>query len=336
MVSGRLLDIGYYKWSVIPGLCLACLGMFLTSICSSYYQFVLAQGIMIGTGCGLQFAPSLSLVSTYFSSHRSFALSIMAAGSATGGLVYPTIIRQLLPIIGFAWTVRVMGFIMLGVGSCYAYLLKPRLPPRKSAPLFELSAFREPPYSLFIIGVFLFTLGVFFAFYYVSSFARDILHVPYSTSINLLLIMNGMGLLGRLIPGLIADRFYGPFNTMLPICVVTTVILYCWTAVFSIPSLYAFASLYGFFSAGFQGLFPATLTSLTKDLSKAGTRTGMGLGWVGISGLVGPPIAGALVQSNGGNYTVAIVWGASMMAAGTVVMGLSRVSITGWTLRVRV
>ncbi|PVH93297.1 MFS general substrate transporter [Periconia macrospinosa] len=336
MFTGRLLDIGYYRWSLVPGICFGSLGMFMTSICSSYWQFFFAQGVMIGLGCGLQFPPSLSLVSTYFSSHRSIALSIMAAGSATGGLVYPTIVRQLLPVVGFAWTVRAMGFIMLGVGCCYALLLKPRLPPRKSAPMFELSAFREPPYALYVIGIFLFTIGLFFAFYYVSSYARDVLHTPYNTSINLLLMMNGLGLIGRLIPGLIADRLYGPFNTVLPFCLVTTIILYCWTAVSSVPSLYAFASLYGFFSAGFQGLFPATLTTLTKDMSKAGTRTGMGLGWVGVSSLIGPPIAGALVQSNGGDYTIAIVWGASMMLAGTVIMGLARISLTGWKFKVRV
>ncbi|CAI6306745.1 unnamed protein product [Periconia digitata] len=336
MFSGRLLDVGYYHWSVVPGILLASLGMFMTSICTSYYQFFLAQGILVGVGCGLQFAPSLSLVTTYFSSHRSIALSIMAAGSATGGLIYPTIIRQLLPILGFAWTVRTMAFLMLGVGSVYAFLLTPRLPPRKSAPLFELSAFREPPYALYVIGISVFMLGVFFAFYYVSSFARDVLHAPYSTSINLLLIMNGMGLLGRLIPGFLADRLYGPLNTILPCCLATTVTLYCWTAVSSTPSLYAFASMYGFFSAGVQGLFPATLTTLTKDLSKVGTRTGMGLAFVGVATLVGPPIAGALVQRSGGSYVGAIVWGASMMAVGTGIMGCARVAVTGWKVKQRV
>ena len=123
MFSGRLLDIGYYHWSVIPGMLLAALGMFLTSVCYSYYQFFLAQGLLLGFGCGLQFAPSMSLITTYFARNRSVALAIMASGSATGGLLYPTIVRQLLPAIGFAWTVRVMGFIMLAVGSCYCSLL---------------------------------------------------------------------------------------------------------------------------------------------------------------------------------------------------------------------
>ncbi|KAF2646889.1 MFS general substrate transporter [Massarina eburnea CBS 473.64] len=336
MFSGRLLDIGYYYWSVIPGMLIAALGMFMTSLCHSYYQFFLAQGVLVGIGCGLQFAPSMSLITTYFSRNRSVALAIMASGSATGGLLYPTIVRELLPTIGFPWTVRVMGFIMLVVGSCYCSLLKPRLPPRKSGPLFELSAFREPAYTFYLIGLFLFSFGVFFAFYYISAFAINVLHAPYSTSINLLLLLNGVGLFGRLIPAFIADRFLGPYNMLLPLVLITAVMLYCWAAVDSIPSLYAFAGLYGFFSAGYQGLFPAVLSTLTKDMTKAGTRNGMGLAVVGLSALIGPPIAGALVQKNGGRYFVAQMWGASMMLAGGCVIFIGRVSITGWNFKVRV
>jgi MFS family permease len=308
----------------------------MTSLCTQYWQFFLAQGLLTGLGCGCQFTPSLSLISTYFTTNRTIALAIMASGSATGGLLYPTIARQLIPILGFAWTVRVMGFIMLAVGSLYCSLLKPRLPPRKSGPLFEWSAFREPAYSLYLIGLFLFCFGIFFAFYYVTSYAVDVVGVPYSTAINLLMIMNGLGLVGRLIPGYIATAYLGPYNTIIPLCFITTTIMYCWAAVSSVASLYAFAVLYGFFSAGFQGLFPAVLANLTKDMSKVGTRTGMGLGVVGLASLTGPPIAGALLQSHGGQYLTAQMWAGSMMLLGSVMIVLGRISLTGWKFKVKV
>ena len=101
MFSGRLFDAGYFHWVVIPGMFCTVLGMMMTSLCSTYWQFFLAQGLMTGLGCGLQFAPTISLVTTYFAKNRSVAMAIMASGSATGGLVYPTIARQLLPRIGF-------------------------------------------------------------------------------------------------------------------------------------------------------------------------------------------------------------------------------------------
>ena len=238
MFTGRLFDAGYFYWSMIPGMLLSALGMFMTSICTKYWQFFLAQGIMNGLGNGMQFAPAMSLITTYFSRNRSVALAIMASGSATGGLVYPTIARQLLPRIGFPWTVRAMAFIMLAVGALYSSLLRPRLPPRKSGPLLELAAFREIPYALFCIAVFLIALGQYFAFYYISSFAVDILDLPYGTSINVLLVLNGIGVLGRLVPSYFADKYTGPYNILIPFCFISAIVLYFWPLVTGEGGLY--------------------------------------------------------------------------------------------------
>jgi predicted MFS family arabinose efflux permease len=260
----------------------------------------------------------------------------MASGSATGGLVYPTIARQLLPKIGFPWTVRVMAFMMLAMGICYCSLLKPRLPPRKSGPVLELNAFRELPYSMFLIGVFLIALGQYFAFYYISSFAVDILDLPYGTSINVLLVLNGVGVLGRLVPSYFADKYTGPYNILIPFCFVSAFVLYFWPLVNNEASLYAWAVCYGFFVAGFQGIFPAAMTTLTKDMSKVGTRNGQGLAIVGLGTFIGPPIAGALIQSNGGGYLSAQMFAATAVLLGSCILVVGRWTITGLYLRVRV
>jgi predicted MFS family arabinose efflux permease len=336
MFTGRALDSGFFHWVVVPGMLLSALGIFFTSLCNTYWQFFLAQGVMNGMGNGCQFAPTISLVSTYFARNRSAALAVMACGSAIGGLLYPTIVRQLLPQIGFQWTLRVMGFIMLAVGAVYTSLLRPRLPPRKSGPLFELSAFREVPYTLYAIGLFLVCLGVYFAFYYISAYAVNVIGVSYGTSINLILIINGMGLPGRLIPGYIANRWLGPYNTLIPLTFIASLLMFCWAAVETKASLYAFTILYGFFSAGFQGLFPTVMANLTKDLSKVGTRNGMGLSVVGFASLTGPPIAGALIQSRGGDYVAAQMWAGSMMLLGSLTILAGRLYITGWKVKERV
>jgi predicted MFS family arabinose efflux permease len=336
MLSGRLFDAGYFYWSIIPGMLIATLGMFMTSLCTKYWQFFLAQGLMNGIGNGMQFAPTLGLVSTYFAKNRSVALAIMASGSATGGLIYPTVARQLLPKIGFAWTVRVMGFMMLAMGVCYCSLLRPRLPPRKSGPLLELSAFRELPYSLFLIAVFLIALGQYFAFYYISSFAVDILGLPYETSINVLLVLNGIGVLGRLVPSYFADKYTGPYNILIPFCFVSAFVLFFWPLVKSEGGLYAWAICYGFFVAGFQGIFPSVMTTLTKDMSKVGTRNGQGLAIVGLGTFIGPPIAGALIQNYGGKYLSAQMFAGTAVLLGSCILVVGRCSITGLTLKVRV
>lgn len=110
--SGRAADAGYFKSVFAVGLFLQLLGTFMTSLCTTYLQLLLAQGICTGLGNGLMFCPSLSVLSTYFSTKRAQAIGIAASGTATGGIVFPIVAQKLLPNIGFGWTVRVMGFIV--------------------------------------------------------------------------------------------------------------------------------------------------------------------------------------------------------------------------------
>ena len=150
--SGRATDYGLFRIAFTIGSILQLLGIFMTSLSTKYWHLFLAQGILTGLGNGLVFCPTISVASTYFSTKKSLALGIVASGTATGGLVFPVIVQQLLPKIGFPWTVRVIGFVMLAIMAITLTFTKPRLPPRKSGPLVEWAAFKELPYALFSIG----------------------------------------------------------------------------------------------------------------------------------------------------------------------------------------
>jgi hypothetical protein len=77
-------------------------------------------------------------------------------------------VQQLLPKIGFAWTVRCIGFVVLFCFIICFSIARPRLPKRVSGPLVEPSAFRELPYSLFVVGIFFTLWAVYFSYFYVS------------------------------------------------------------------------------------------------------------------------------------------------------------------------
>lgn len=126
----------------------------MTSLCKTDWQVLLAQGVCVGVENGFVIVPSVALASTYFLRNRSLALGLCASGSATGGLVFPAIAQQLLPKVGFPWTIRVMGFVMLIGMITAATLMKPRLPPRRSGPLIEWVAFAELPYLFFCLSAF--------------------------------------------------------------------------------------------------------------------------------------------------------------------------------------
>ena len=168
-VSGRASDAGYFKQTFAAGLLMQLIGLFMTSLSKTYWQLFLAQGICTGIGNGLLFCPSLAVLTTYFLKRRAIAVGIAACGTATGGVVFPLIAQHLLPRIGFGWTVRIMGFIMLVTMIFPLVLMRSRLPPRRTGPLVELAAFKEVPYLLFAIGNSLCFLGLYFTIYYVST-----------------------------------------------------------------------------------------------------------------------------------------------------------------------
>ena len=328
--SGRATDYGLFRPTVFLGSFLQVLGVFMTSLSTKYWQLFLAQGICTGVGNGLVFCPCLAVVSTYFSKRRSLAIGIGASGTATGGIVYPVIVQQLLPKIGFAWTVRIQAFVMLTVSLIALGFFRTRLPPRKSGLIVEWSAFKELSYDLFTIGMFLIFWALYFAFYYVGSFGRNILHISEKSSINDLLIINGIGLFGRLIPNHLADRFFGPLNVIIPFAFISGLLLYCWAAVTSPGGLIGFAVTYGLFAAGIQGLFPSVVASLTTDLKKAGVRMGMVFSAISFAVLTGPPLGGALIQNENGGYLDAQMWAGSALMVGFLMLIASRVVAKGW------
>lgn len=142
--------------------------MFATSVATEYWQLFLAQGVCKGLGDGLVFCPTVSLVATYFSTRRSLAMAVTASGAATGGIIFPVIAQQLLARVGFGWTVRVMGFVILFNSVVAMALARVRLSPRRAGPLVEWEAFRETPYVLFCVGMFFLMWAVYFAYFYVS------------------------------------------------------------------------------------------------------------------------------------------------------------------------
>lgn len=152
--TGRLTDAGHFRPVFLIGSIFAVLGTFMASLSTSYYQLFLAQGVCAGLGNGALFCPSLALLSTYFSKKRSLAIGIAAAGSATGGMIFPAMVKELLPSAGFAWTMRAIAFIQLACLAVCNLGIRPRVPPRKTGALVDWKSFKEAPYVLYAAGMF--------------------------------------------------------------------------------------------------------------------------------------------------------------------------------------
>ncbi|KAK1989926.1 major facilitator superfamily transporter [Colletotrichum falcatum] len=358
-LSGRLTDAGYFRHLLLGGSALVLLGVLAASWCARYWQALLAHGVCVGLGFGLVFCPSLAALSAYFDRRRALAVGLAAAGSASGGLVFPTVVRQLLPRVGFPWAMRALALVQLATLSVGLVFLRPRVPPRPPSRIVDLSAFRELEYTFYTAGGFFVSLslslclaslqlnaaetrqsfmGVYFAFYYLASYSRDELGFSYTESLNLLLVLNGVGLVGRLGPNLLADSV-GTMTVFAPMALLSGVLMYCWAAVASPAGLYAWTVLFGVAGNAVQALFPAGLSALTTDPAKQGSRIGMVFSVVSLAVLTGNPIAGAIVSAAGGRYLGAQAFAGSCLVLGAFFLALARVVKTrkmgrGWFVKV--
>lgn len=328
--SGRALDAGYFRVTYVTGCFLLVFGVFMTSLCRSYWQVFLAQGFCAGLGSGLMFTPAIGLVATYFSSKKVFVTAFFLTGAGSGGMVFPAVVSQLLDKIGFPWTMRVLGFIMLGVSTVTIALFRTRLPPRKSGSVVEWAAFKEPAYVLYIVGMWFNFFPLYFAFYYIGTFARNVIGLSYGSAINLLITVNGVGIVARLTLAFIATKFIGPLNAIIPSALISALLMYAWTAIKDVGGLYAFAVVYGLSSNGVQGLWPGGLASLTSDDTKIGTRLGMGFTISSFALLAGPPVGGALVSEDHGRYLHAQLWAGSSLVLGACILTIARSFKTGF------
>ncbi len=166
--SGRLSDAGYFHQTVCVGSIIQVLGVFTASVSTTYWQLLLSHGICVGLGGGIVLIPCLSVVGTYFVKRRPLALAICAIGNSAGGLVFAAILQNMIPNVGFAWAMRTVGIVMIAILVPANLVLKPRAIERKPAALFEWSAFKEPVYVFFAIGMFLSFLGQWVPVFYVS------------------------------------------------------------------------------------------------------------------------------------------------------------------------
>ena len=246
-----------------------------------------------------------------------------------------------------------MGFIVLFMVILINLLVRTRLPPRKSGPLVEWTAFKDTSYMLFTFGIFLLYWTLYFAFFYVRSpvcrallamltdslqiqvYATKELGLSQAAGVNLIIIINAAGMVIRAPCGYLADRWIGPLNSLIPWVALCGILIYCWAAVHSVAELYVFAVFYGLASAAAMGLFAGTVPSLTKDISKIGTRVGMVLTLTSVAPLTGPSVAGAMIANAGGNYLPAQIWAGTSLLVGTAALIAARVLASGWQFRVK-
>lgn len=325
---GPIFDRGYFRSLIVVGTFLTVFGTMMTSLAIEYWQVFLAQGLCVGLGTGCLFLPSVALVATYFTSRRALAIGLVAAGGSIGSVIYPIVFHRLQPRIGFPWATRVLGFIILGTLTVSIAIMKPRLPPKKGRAMLDLAAFKNAPFSLFSTGLFLSFIGLYVPIFYIIIFAQVHAHVGIDLSFYLLAVLNAASVFGRIIPGLLADRF-GALE-MLTLCTLGAAVLaYVGVVINTLGGLIGFAIVYGFLSGAVVSLPSAVAATLTPDMQLVGTWMGMSFCFAAMGILIGNPIAGDIIQVPDDKFAGGFIFSGSLvMAAGLSFIAAKAIKIS--------
>lgn len=232
------------------------IALFMVSLCKRYWQFFLAQGLLLGMGMSCVAIPASGAVPRFFVQNRALASGISVAGSSLGGVIWPIVMDQLFlkTSLGFGWSIRVIGFMMIPLLGLA--ILTVRLPtttqneqhedgPRSARQevIVDRSFLKEPPFILLCVGLTLCSLGFFTPFFYTSNYAIS-QGLSQSLSFYTLTAINAGSAFGRIMPGFVADRL-GKFNILSCAAFAAGVVVFCWTVASSAAGIFIWATIYG-------------------------------------------------------------------------------------------
>ncbi|KAF8192295.1 major facilitator superfamily domain-containing protein [Mycena galopus ATCC 62051] len=321
LIVGRLFDIGLFRIPCATGSLLIVLATFLVPLCRTLMHFLLCQGLTIGLGCGLVFPPATAVVCHWWKRRRGFALGVMTCGAALSGTIIPIVVRQLLEVVGFAWTLRIIGFILILTLGLANMCVARRLPPIKPAGrIFNWSVFRNSAFSVYCAAQFVLSFGAFIVLIYISSSAISA-GMSRNFAFYLVAIINASACVGRLLVGLLGDRF-GAMNVIVVASIFVAALTMIWPHCRSVASITVLSVFYGFISAPYTALsyVPSAAMGGPEDI---GLRIGTLNTFIGIGTLCGPPLAGLLNDTRLG-YAAVGYFGGGMLLLGTVFVAVAR------------
>ncbi|KAK0725173.1 putative diphthamide synthesis protein-domain-containing protein [Lasiosphaeris hirsuta] len=265
-------------------------------------SIILTYSVLGGLGGALLNAPAYGAIAHFFNVRRGLATGIATTSGGIGGIVFPLILQQMLPNLGFAWSCRILALIMLGLAIPANLFIKTRLPPARDAdgnvkvtsvwP--DLAIFNDSRFAFASLGIFFMEWGLFVPLTFIISYAAE--HGQDVTSSYVLLsYLNAGSVVGRVLPGFLADKF-GRFNLVIvtiALCVVTLLALWL-PAGRSQPLLIAYSVTFGFASGSNLGLVPVCLGQLC-DSRQYGRYFSTAMMVASFGTLSSVPIGGALL-----------------------------------------
>jgi MFS family permease len=327
---GRLSDRVGIVVPVIVGATALMLGYVAAAFTSSIWQFALAQGMLIGAGSSVTFAPLMADVSQWFNRRRGMAVGIFASGNYLSGALWPPLIQHFIDNAGWRDTYFWIGVFCLLTMVPLALALRRRPPALEVVAAHAHAALRSlPPIGLSprALQVCLVVAGVGCCVamsmpqVHIVAYCSDLGYGP-ARGAQMLSLMLACGIVSRLTFGWISDRI-GGLRTLLLGSGLQGVALTLFVPFDGMVSLYLISALFGLFQGGIvpsyaiivREYFPSREAGARVSLVITATLFGMAFGgWM----------SGAIFDLTG-SYRAAFVHG--------IFWNLVNLAIAGWLLR---
>ncbi|KAF9894339.1 hypothetical protein FE257_007842 [Aspergillus nanangensis] len=295
-----------------------CLGF-----CSQYWHFLVVIGIVGGMGTSFIFIVPVASIGHFFYRRRGAATGLAMGGGSIGGVVFPLVLQNLAPQIGFAWATRVIGLITLVLLIPGCLLVRTNFAPKPAAAFAaktlvpDLSILRDGRLALTTLGVFFIEWGFFIPLEYVASYALASGIEPRLAYL-MVVFLNAGSFPGRWLPGILADKV-GRSNTLIMTNVLSLIaVLGIWMpANGNVPAVIVFSVVFGFASGSNISLVPVCVGELCPTEAYGRFYTTV-YTIVSLGALTGVPIAGEILHRCNGEYWGLIAFAGCSYAAGLV------------------
>ena len=257
ILMGRLSDRYGIFVPVVGGALGLALGYAVASQATSLWQFVLAQGLIVGSASSVAFAPLIADTSLWFTRHRGMAVSIIASGSYLAGTIWPPVVQHFIDSDG--WRRTYLGIAVF----CVVTMLPLALALRRRSPLTEsttavshLASRSSRPLGMspatlqivLVVAGLSCCVAMSMPQVHIVAYCGDLGHGA-ARGAQMLSLMLGFGIVSRLASGWICDRIGGR-RTLLLGSSLQALALILFLFFDGLTSLYILSALFGLFQGG--------------------------------------------------------------------------------------
>jgi MFS family permease len=327
---GRLSDrIGIFVPVVIGAIALA-LGFVAAGRAATITQFMLAQGVLIGVGSSVTFAPLLADTSLWFIKKRGLAIGIFASGNYLAGTIWPPVLVHFMQTAGWRATYLGVALFCLITMLPLALVLRRRPPPLPVIAVATQRAVSQahplglPPallQILLIIAGLSCCVAMSMPQVHIIAYCGDLGYGP-ARGAQMLSLMLACGIVSRLTFGWISDRI-GGLRTLLLGSGLQAFGLLLFVPFDGLASLYLISALFGLFQGGIVPSY-AVIVREFFPAKEAGARIGTVITATIFGMALGGWMSGVIFDWLG-SYRAAFING--------VAWNLLNIVIAGWLLR---